>query len=62
MFEHQAFLNYAQGGSGLELQIAGMVVVGMVVVVVVGMVEVMVMVVMVIVKGKQMNVMLKDGS
>ena len=46
MFEHQAFLNYAQGGSCLKLQIAGRVMV----------------VVVVIVKGKQMNVMLKDGS
>ena len=45
MFEHQAFLNYAQGGSCLKLQIAGRV-----------------MVVVVIVKGKQMNVVLKDGS
>ena len=55
MFEHQAFLNYAQGGSCLELQIAGRVVMVVLVVVVV-------VVVMVIVKGKQMNVMLKDGS
>ena len=27
MFEHQAFLNYAQGGSCLKLQIAGRVMV-----------------------------------
>ena len=47
MFEHQAFLNYAQGGSCLKLQIDGRVVV---------------VVVVVMVKGKQMNVMLKDGS